>query len=368
LLRRYLFTRQLILADEDQEKFKASALEVNEGPLIKQLTKAIDANHDGNVTAQELARAQQVQWSAEAISHLVVRCESEWGGGMGKWDSLSPLMQRLLSHWKSEMQRIETLQWWDSAKGIEGFPQDTKPWHFHPIGLVGNFISCARKRRDTNLGSLSSYFETGGKGSIVISGGQGDPGGVSYGSYQMTSKTRKRDGSVIIGGVVKQFISQPDFPWAQEFVGLVPGSPEFSAKWRAVVTAEPARFKDVEHEYIKRTHFDLQIQHVIDVTGVDLRYHSHALNDVVWSTCVQLGPYTDVVVTAMQNVHGPAEEAKSYDKRLIDAIYAERGRRNEKGMLVHFIHSSIDQQDGVAKRYAAELPKAQRELENETDY
>ncbi len=158
LLRRYLFTRQLILADEDQEKFKASALEVNEGPLIKQLTKAIDANHDGNVTAQELARAQQVQWSAEAISHLVVRCESEWGGGMGKWDSLSPLMQRLLCHWKSEMQRIETLQWWDSAKGIDGFPQDTKPWHFHPIGLVGNFrqnaCSCGRDITEEELDSI----------------------------------------------------------------------------------------------------------------------------------------------------------------------------------------------------------------------
>jgi hypothetical protein len=84
LLRRYLFTRQLILADEDQEKFKASALEVNEGPLIKQLTKAIDANHDGNVTAQELARAQQVQWSAEAISHLVVRSRKRVGRRYGQ--------------------------------------------------------------------------------------------------------------------------------------------------------------------------------------------------------------------------------------------------------------------------------------------
>ena len=158
MLRRYLFTRQLILADEDQAKFKASALDVNEGPLIKQLTKAIDANHDGNVTAQELARAQQVQWSAEAISHLVVRCESEWGGGMGKWDALSPLMQRLLCHWKSEMQRIEKLQWWDEAKAIDGFPQDTKPWHFHPVGLVGNFrqnaCSCGKDITEEELDSI----------------------------------------------------------------------------------------------------------------------------------------------------------------------------------------------------------------------
>lgn len=43
-------------------------------------------NHDGTITAQELKAAQQMPWLAEALSHLVVRCESEWGGGPGKWE------------------------------------------------------------------------------------------------------------------------------------------------------------------------------------------------------------------------------------------------------------------------------------------
>ena len=38
------------------------------------------------------------------------------------------------------------------------------------------------------LGSLSSKYETGGRGPGTVSSGVGDAGGVSYGSYQMTSK------------------------------------------------------------------------------------------------------------------------------------------------------------------------------------
>ncbi len=55
------------------------------------------------------------------------------------------------------------------------------------------------------LGKLSEKFETSGRGPGTVSGGQGDPGGRSYGSYQMTSKPN--------GGTVKRFVSQPNFPF-----------------------------------------------------------------------------------------------------------------------------------------------------------
>lgn len=99
------------------------------------------------VTAQELKAAQQVPWLAEALSHLVVRCESEWGGGPSKWDELSPLMKELLWLWKSELERIGKLQWWEQVTGVEGFPKEPTPWHFHPIGLIGNFVNSVDKTR-----------------------------------------------------------------------------------------------------------------------------------------------------------------------------------------------------------------------------
>ena len=55
------------------------------------------------------------------------------------------------------------------------------------------------------LGTLSSKYETGGRGPGIVSTGKGDAGGVSYGSYQMSSKL----------GVAAKFVSQPDFPFSK---------------------------------------------------------------------------------------------------------------------------------------------------------
>ncbi|WP_429474025.1 hypothetical protein [Paraburkholderia sp. WSM4175] len=233
--------------------------------------------------------------------------------------------------------------------------------------MIGNFL-VSRKRRDYDLGKLSTQYETGGRGPSTVSGGQGDPGGVSYGTYQMTSKTRRPDGTFVIGGTVKIFVTSPDFPWAADFAGLTPGTPAFTSKWREIVQNNANQFVSVEHEFMKRTHFDVQISTVISNTGVDLRYHSHAINDVVWSTAVQHGPTTDVVTSAIKNLNMPNSETRDYDRALIDAIYAERGKTNAHGQLIRFIHSSAAQQAGVAGRYVSERPKAQDELRNESDY
>jgi len=151
MLKRYLHVTQQLIEGEDKTEFESNALLVNGGELITKLEKAVDANHDGKITAQELRQAQQTPWLAEALSHLVVRCESEWGGGLAKWDDLSPLMKKLLWLWKSELQRINRLQWWEQVTGVEGFPKEPTPWHFHPVGLIGSFINAIDKARVLRL-------------------------------------------------------------------------------------------------------------------------------------------------------------------------------------------------------------------------
>jgi len=131
------------LLDGEEESFKPDAVSVNSSELITKLEKAIDRNADGMVTAQELAAAQSTPWLAEALSHFIVRYETEWGGGMGKWDALSSLMKDRGFIWQSELQRIQKLQWWDQAKAAKGFPADTAVYHFHPIGLIGNFAGAS---------------------------------------------------------------------------------------------------------------------------------------------------------------------------------------------------------------------------------
>lgn len=141
MLKRYLYATDQYLPGESESDFEPSALDVNAGELIVKLEKAVDANHDGKVTAQELRHAQETPWIAGAISHLAVRSETEWGGGLGKWNDLSPLMKKLLWLWEAEVERIGKLQWWEQAASIDGFPKDLQPWHLHPVALVGNFTT-----------------------------------------------------------------------------------------------------------------------------------------------------------------------------------------------------------------------------------
>nr|WP_244128280.1 phage late control D family protein [Burkholderia gladioli] len=161
MLKRYIHVTELYLADESKTEFEASAATVNAGPLITNLEKAIDTDHDGKVTALELKHALETPWMAEALSHLVVRCESEWGGGLGKWEALSPLMKKLLWLWKTEIERIGKLQWWEQVSGVEGFPKETSPWHFHPIGVIGNFKASTLSYLDALIRRIGDIIASG---------------------------------------------------------------------------------------------------------------------------------------------------------------------------------------------------------------
>jgi hypothetical protein len=199
------------------------------------------------------------------------------------------------------------------------------------------------------LGSLSSKYETGGRGPGTVSSGIGDAGGVSYGSYQMTSRPQ--------GGTVARFLADPAFLWRSRFAGLEPGGPEFSDAWRALAAAEPEAFFEAQHAFIQRTHFDPLVRKVLAEDGLDIVARSHAVQDVVWSTAVQNGPNTPVVHRAIAAAGGsatlqPADRA--HDRRLIVAIYAERGRRSAAGNLVYFARNSKAVQDGVARRFRDE--------------
>ena len=208
------------------------------------------------------------------------------------------------------------------------------------------------------LGDLSAKFETGNRGPGTVSTGKGDPGGVSYGSYQMTSKG---------GGTVSRFVSQTDFPWRKEFVGLAPGSDEFTRQWKKVASGEPERFQDVQHEFIKRTHFDPLVAKV-KADGLDLSARSRAVQDVIWSTAVQHGSNTPIVGIALNDLKsdGIDSATSDFDKRLINAIYEERGRKLLDGGLKYFKSSSKDVQKGVANRFVNERKDALQMLADES--
>lgn len=204
------------------------------------------------------------------------------------------------------------------------------------------------------LGILSAKYETGGRGPGVVSSGVGDPGGVSYGSYQMATKT----------GTAKRFVTQSDFPWLKDFSNLTPGTADFSACWKRIAANQTDAFQKCQHQYIKRTHYDPLVAKVLNETYVDINTRSNAVQNVVWSTAVQHGPATPIVNRALSTLSCKPSDPQ-YDEQLIRAIYAERGRRKPDGNLAYFGKSSPSVQTGVANRFKNELQDALAMLRKE---
>lgn len=134
----------------------------------------------------------------------------------------------------------------------------------------------------TDHGGLSAQYEsTEGGNPGEVSTGEGDSGGVSYGTHQLSSRM----------GTVAAFLSSPEGGrWSSEFTRLAPGSSAFSDKWRQVAAREPRAFGAAQKSYVDRTHYDAAARSIARRSGLDIERRSEALRQVTYSTAVQHGP------------------------------------------------------------------------------
>ena len=233
----------------------------------------------------------------------------------------------------------------------------------------GQTLSIPGPQDKPEIGSLSAQYETSGRGPGTVSTGRGDRGGVSYGSYQLSTTA----------GRPQDFLASEGATWAAEFAGQQPGTPAFSQTWRDIAAREPDAFQQAQHDYIERTHYDPQAARVetrstvtaadgtVTTPGVDLNQHSRALQNVGWSSAVQHGPESNIVANAVRDVRaaGIQEWDAGFDRGVINAVYDERGRRDRNGELAHFSSSSAQVQAGVAARFTAERADALAALDAE---
>jgi hypothetical protein len=100
---------------------------------------------------------------------------------------------------------------------------------------------------------------------------------------------------------------------------------------------------------------------------LDVTKRSAALRDVVWSTAVQHGPNTDVIVVAAKALLTDGKKLDDVrDETLIRAIYGERGRKTADGKLARFRGVSDDWIPGLTKRFENEMKDALEMLARES--
>jgi len=158
-------------------------------------------------------------------------------------------------------------------------------------------------------------------------------------------------------GTVKRFVTQAGFAWLADFQNLTAGTASFTACWKRIATEQTDVFQKAQHEFIKKSHYDLLAAKILNDDGLDVNTRSHALQDVIWSTSVQHGGATPIVHRALATDSVPRTDP-SFDEKLIRAIYAERGRKKPDGNLAYFGKSSPSVQKGVANRFTSECKDA----------
>jgi hypothetical protein len=221
------------------------------------------------------------------------------------------------------------------------------------MALVGSAFTGEAFAQDSGelhlLGTLSEKYESGGRGSATVSSGIGDPGGVSYGTYQLASALGNADRFVRLH-------------YPTEFEGLKGGSPSFTDTWKKAVAKDPEQFRRNEHEFIKKTHYDPQVKLIESTLKVDIDARTRAFRDVIWSCAVHHGPHSKIILTASKNID---LHSKHSDGDWIKAIYQERGRSDDAGKLVYFPRVSDKLIPGLTRRFREELADALKLLENE---
>ncbi len=173
----------------------------------------------------------------------------------------------------------------------------------------------------TDLGYVSAKYESNGNAGSVSNPG-GDPGGKSYGTWQLSLNQ----------GSLERFVN-----WLNEngyeagkYLTKVDGmnphnvqiaSAEFDKLWENAADKFGESFYNAQKAFIKENYYDVTSNQLLN-DGFDANNHSNALRQAIWSTSVQHGPSTatDIVEEAL-NTNGVYTE-----EDIIKAIYDIRGR------------------------------------------
>lgn len=132
------------------------------------------------------------------------------------------------------------------------------------------------------LGDLSAKYESNGNPGC-ISSGDGDPGGKSYGSYQLSSNAGSLQAFV-------GWLQLGDYAWMGNALAQYElCSSDFDMKWRELADSYYYDFATAQHDYIRYAYYDPAVAVLADA-GWHIINHTAVMQDVIWSRAVQYGP------------------------------------------------------------------------------
>ena len=186
------------------------------------------------------------------------------------------------------------------------------------------------------LGKTSKRYESGSGGPATISSGGGDPGGVSYGSYQLSTTK----------GTLAEYLKYSN-NYNHAFDGLEPKTKGFDQKWKDLAMTDP-KFHQSQHEFIASKHYQPQLQ-ALKQAGFDFSERGKAVQDMVWSLAVQHRSGTTSKIDRGEK-ESRLDFKTATDAEIIEAVYDSKLRHYKQD----FRSSSPQVQEGVRKRILSE--------------
>ncbi|WP_029137169.1 VgrG-related protein [Nakamurella lactea] len=192
-------------------------------------------------------------------------------------------------------------------------------------------------------GALSAAEESNGR-LDTVSTGIDDPGGVSYGTFQISTPTMPE---------YVKWAAAHDPAIAAELKGLTPGSAAFKTEWQALAQADPEGFGKSQYDFIAQTHYQPVVRSVeAAVPGFSLQGRSPVVAEAMWSMAVQHRGFS---VGVMTHALAGKDVAAMSDADLVTAMYDERGRDDGRA---HFPSSPPNIQHNVVARFEREKQAA----------
>lgn len=186
-----------------------------------------------------------------------------------------------------------------------------------------------------DLGVVAKKFESGTRGVETVSSGmksrgRRDPGGVSYGAHQLSSRTPRA--KVQTGGTMGVFLrSEEGQPYRDRFAGLKPGTPQFSEVYKEIAKEDPKGFEKAQKSFITRTHYDPVYE---KAKKMGYKVDDPKVQETLYSISVQHGPggASKMLRRAADSVSGSAERQVNaiFDVRTSRFREFAKGRYNEE--------------------------------------